>query len=437
LLVFWTEVCVISVEQHLARIKGTVTALPTEVVPLAHALGRTLRADVRARVTLPPWPNSAMDGYAVRAEDLRTASANAPLQMPVVADIEAGSTHKFVLKPGTVARIMTGAPLPAGCDAVVALERVQGWDPSASTVSVAAPSSVVFLEPTSEGKNVRQAGEDAVEGSLILETGTQLTPPRLAACAAVGVSELEVGRRVRVSIIATGTELVEPGADLQWGQIFDSNGTLVRSLSEEAGAEIVSVFRSADDGPSLFDLVATASALCDVLIVTGGASVGAYDTTRLILDQSYQGSDQGVASDFRRIAFESVAMQPGKPQGFGQLDSGTTVWCLPGNPVSVWVSFQLFIEPALRALQGQSSADATWLRASASQSWDSPQGREQFMPVVVSSVPGEKLSVAPASARGSGSHLAASLGLASAMARINADVTRVNVGDIVLVKGMY
>ena len=426
----------ISVDDYAASILAQLGTLPAEQVDLNQALGRLLRADVHAQVTLPPWPNSAMDGYAVHALELRGASAESPATLPVVADIEAGSTTKFVLEAGTAARIMTGAPIPQGCTAVVAVERVQGWDPAIHTVNVMPPAEVTFIESTAEGANIRLAGEDALAGDLVLPAGERLTAPRIAACAAAGASTVSVSRHVRVGIITTGTELVEPGRELEWGQIYDSNGPLVRGMVETVGAEVVSITRVPDDAPELFAAVREASTSCDVIILTGGASVGAYDTTRLVLDRSYVSDDDPVADEFRRVTFQSVAMQPGKPQGFGVLDSGARVWALPGNPVSVWVSFQMFIEPALAALQGSLTPATSWIAATAAQSWKSPTGREQFMPVIVASASGETLKVAPASARGSGSHLAASLGRMTAMARVAAEVTEVAEGDTVLVKGL-
>lgn len=426
----------ISVDDYASSILARVGTLPTEQLSLEQARGRFLSSDVRTAVTLPPWPNSAMDGYAVHAVDVRSASADQPVTLPVVADIEAGSTTKHVIPAGAAARIMTGAPIPRGCTAVVPVERVQGWDPAIHTVNVAAPEQVTFLEPIAEGANIRMAGEDAQAGDLVLAAGTLLTPARIAACAAAGINTLRVSQPPRVGIITTGTELVEPGQPLQWGQIYDSNGPLVHSLVHETGAQVVSVHRVADDAPQLFAAVAETEAQCDVLILTGGASVGAYDTTRLVLDRDFVPDVDPISDDFRRVTFQPVAMQPGKPQGFGVLDSGTRVWALPGNPVSVWVSFHMLIKPALDALQGVAQPTTHWIPATASQAWTSPVGREQFMPAIVTSASGEPLSVAPASARGSGSHLAASLGKMTAMVRVPAAVTEVAVGDTVLVKGV-
>jgi molybdopterin molybdotransferase len=426
---------VISVDDYAASILTTVGTVSVETVELAQAFGRVLREEVRAKVTLPPWPNSAMDGYAVHALDLRNASADNPATLPVVADIEAGSSTRYSLEAGTAARIMTGAPIPQGCTSVVPVEKIAGWNPSVHTVNVTAPAEVTFVASVNEGANIRLAGEDALAGDLVLAAGQSLTAPRVAACAAAGMSTVSVSSRLRVAIITTGTELVEPGLDLEWGQIYDSNGPLVQGLVEASGAQLVSITRVADNPGELFAAVKEASVNSDVLILTGGASVGAYDTTRLVLDQSYSSDDDPIGDEFRRVSFQSVAMQPGKPQGFGVLDSGTRVWALPGNPVSVWVSFQMFIEPALAAMQGSTVTIGRWIPVTASASWSSPMGREQFMPVIFTSDSGETLSVAPASARGSGSHLAASLGRMTAMARVAQDVSEVNEGDTVLVKG--
>lgn len=419
-----------TVDEHLSVVLDALTPVESEVVPLRSATARVARADVASSIDLPPWPNSAMDGYAVWSADLASASDGSPVTLPVVGDIPAGDMTTHSMTAGHAMRIMTGAPVPSGCDAVVPLEKTADWDASAQTAGAAAPSSVTFVAPTSEGANVRGQGEDTRQGQRVIAAGQLLSPSACAAAAAIGVAELTVARPVRVGIISTGSELAPVGGPLGFGQIYDSNGPLLEALSAGCGVDVVSRQSVADDPQLLSATIRSAQRGIDVLILTGGASVGAFDATREVLDRAHGNSE------LHRVEFVSVAMQPGKPQGFGVLDNGTVVFALPGNPVSVWVSFHLFIEPALRILQGRTDAQPAWLPAQVAQGWRSPVGREQFMPVITTSASGERLTVAAASARGSGSHLAATLAQATGIARIPAEVTDVAAGDTVLMRGL-
>ncbi|MFW2514624.1 gephyrin-like molybdotransferase Glp [Demequina sp. SO4-13] len=384
----------------MARALALVAPLAPHQRPLALALGLTAARDHRARDASPPFDNSAMDGYAVRAADVHGASAETPVRLPVAGETAAGAPPAAV-RAGQAWRIMTGAPMPDGADAVVPVESTDG-----GTERVAVAKAV---EP---GRHVRRAGEDALPGDVIVSAGQTLTATRLGALAAVGVSAVDVVRPARVAVIATGDELVEPGAALGPGEIHDSNSVLLAALVREAGAEPLVMERVRDSPEQLLQRLAAADA--DLVITTGGVSVGAYDVVKAAL------SSEGVE-------FVSVAMQPGKPQGLGTV-RGMPIACLPGNPVSVLVSFAAIVAPMIARLHGSETAVAQQrTSATVEQGWATAPGRRQFMPVRFTA-PG---SVAPATAGGSGSHLIASLAAAQALADIPADTERVSAGDTV------
>jgi molybdopterin molybdotransferase len=385
-----------TVDEHLRLVLTGVTAGPLESVPLADALGRRLAAAVDALHPLPRWDNSAMDGYAVRAADL----AEVPVALFVIEDIAAGTPGLEAVQPGEAARIMTGAPMPAGADSVVPVEHTDGR------------TDVVTIQIAPEpGAHVRRAGEDRLEGEAVASVGELLTPQRLAAIAAAGHGTVDVRARPRVAIITTGSELVEPGAPLGAASIHDSNGVLVRALVTEAGGVIASQSRSTDDPDDLARCLADVDA--DLLILTGGASVGAYDVTKAVLGAT--------------IEFTNVAMQPGKPQGFGRLPDGTTVFALPGNPVSVWASFHVFVAPWLAARRGVGGCHR--VQATTTVGWKSAKPRTQFRPATIGRNDTGDWELTPVSS--AGSHLVATLAIANGYAIVPADVDSVASGDTV------
>lgn len=386
------------VDAHVALALGLVDPLPAVAVPLLDAIGSVTAADHRALVASPPFDNSAMDGYAVRAADVARASRRAPAEMPVAGESAAGAPPA-TLPAASAWRIMTGAPVPVGADAIVPVEDTDG---GVETVEIRAA-----VDP---GRHVRRAGGDAQVGDVIVAAGVDVTPARLAALAAVGLDAVVVTRAPRVAILATGDELVHPGQPLEPGRIYDSNAVLLEGLVRAAGAQPLPLAR-VGDRPD--DLIATLDGLeADLIVTTGGVSVGAYDVVKAAL------SDRGV--DFAR-----VAMQPGKPQGLGRFD-GTPIACLPGNPVSVLVSFAVVVAPMVRRLRSAPPLEAHET-AVVSEGWRTSPGRRQFMPVRWTG-PG---SVAPATAGGSGSHLIASLAQAQALADVDAAVDEVSAGDTV------
>ncbi|WP_448006366.1 molybdopterin molybdotransferase MoeA [Agromyces bauzanensis] len=397
----------VRVSAHLERILASVAPLGTvEVVRLADAAGRTLATSVDALVDLPSFDNSAMDGYAVRRADVAAAAVDAPIVLDVVADLPAGSAEEVTIGPGQAARIMTGAPVPAGADAVVPVERTD-----AGTARVA-----IHAAPR-PGHHIRLRGEDLRAGDRVLTAGMELGARRVAAAAAAGLAELPVVAVPRVAVVATGSELVEPGAPLARGRIHDSNSLLLAALVAEAGCAVSEIRRLPDDPHVLSEWLETRGD-CDAVVFSGGVSVGAYDVVRHVLG--------GLGT----VDFVRVAMQPGKPQAFGALPDGTPVFGLPGNPVSVAVSFEAFVRPALLRLAGRAEVRRPTWRAVAAVGWRSPAGRRQYMPVALGADEGVP-TVRPATSGGSGSHLVGGLAAADGFAIIPEDVEEVAAGDLV------
>lgn len=389
-----------SVAEHRDAILASLAPLPPVETPLDHALGLVLAEDVHALVDVPGFDNSAMDGYAVRRADVVGASPGHPVVLEVVADLPAGSGDDPAVPAGSAARIMTGAPVPADADAIVPVEDTDGGTDRVTVRAEPAPAAFV-----------RRAGSDVRRGDRVLAAGRTLTSRDLAAAAATGLASLPVHPAPQVGVLSTGTELAEPGAPLTRGRIHDSNAVLLAGLLAEAGCVAVPLGAVADDEGALVAALERASGL-DAVVTSGGVSVGAYDVVKAVL------APLGVW-------FGPVRMQPGKPQGYGRLPGGIPVFCLPGNPVSVAVSFEAFLRPAMRALQGRADLVRPVTRAAATEGWTSPRGRAQYMPVRASDA-----GVAPASPGGSGSHLAASLAAADGFAIVPEDVTEVRTGDV-------
>jgi molybdopterin molybdotransferase len=395
----------LTVEEHRSRVLAAASLLPAETVSLSEASGRTLAEPVLAAHDLPGFDNSSMDGFAVRFADVEGADAEHPVSLRVIADLPAGTADDPSLAPGQAARIMTGAAVPADADAIVPFEDTAGGlADSLDTIEV-------LRAPAAAGAFIRRRGGDTRAGDVVLSAGEHLGPFALAAAAAAGVAEVAVRRRPRVAVVSTGSELVAPGDTPTRGQTPDSNATLLAALVAAADADIELVDRVGDD-PAGIETVLARVSRADVVVFTGGVSAGAYEPVRLALSD--------------RIAFEKVAMQPGKPQAFGALADGRLVFGLPGNPVSVAVSFEVFVRPALLALQGRAVLDRRIARLTASEAWTTPPGRRQYLPAAVDLVAG---TVRPATAGGSGSHLAASLARAEAFAIVPAEVSAVSVGD--------
>ena len=476
----------LSVEAYVAEVLAALTPLPAVDTPLFAAHGLVLAQDVTAALPVPPWTNSAMDGYAVRARDTESAAPQAPVILPVAGDVPAG-TAPAPLVPGTAQRIMTGAMLPENADAVVKVE-----DTDQAPGPHPPPAEVGIRVAARPGLNVRQAGEDVGIGDSVLTAGTFMTATAVASLASVGLSAVRAFPRPRVAVVSTGAELVEPGQELPAGAIPDSNSLLLAGLVAEHGARLASVSRSVDAAESLATALIEAARGADLIVTSGGVSAGAFDPLVMLAEDDEDGENgENTADGTVRLRLSKVAMQPGKPQGHGVVrieDGGThrqvPIITLPGNPVSVLVSFITVVAPALARLAGRDSVpgplpgsgvrrphDALSMRARAAAAWRTPPGRRQHIPVrfvqaparasvedvegmedMENSAPGAAaesteraecaertestgstaspvLWVEPTHRLGSGSHLVASMAAAEALAVVGEEVAEVAVGD--------
>lgn len=362
-----------SVAEHQRVVTELIRPRPPVAVPLTEAQGLVLAEDVVAQLALPVFDNSAMDGYAVHADDTSTATPEHPVVLPVAEDIPAGRTDQLTLQPGTAHRIMTGAPLPAGATAVVPVEDTDG---GVDVVSIRAPREA--------GRHIRHAGEDVSPGTTALRQGQVVTPAVLGLAAALGIAELQVVPRQRVLVISTGSELVTPGTALRPGQIYESNSIMLAGAVRDAGAELVAVATAEDEVAQFSSIIDRYAGDADLIITSGGVSAGAYEVVK---DAFGREGDQGVE-------FVKVAMQPGMPQGVGRV-AGATIVTLPGNPVSALVSFEVFIRPALRRAMGLPDPDRPHRTAVLAESLTSPRGKRQFRRAVLSDDAGTVTSYGP------------------------------------------
>lgn len=400
-----------SVEEHLAEILAAVRPLESERMPVADARGRTLREPLHARVDIPVFDNSAMDGFAVRFADVEAAGRDTPVTLQVIADLPAGSPLDPQFGPGEAIRIMTGSAVPTGADAIVPFEGTAGG------LAESLGEITVLVPPARPGLHIRRRGEDVVAGDEVMPAGVELGAFQLSAAAAAGIPDLVVSRRPRVAVVSTGTELVPPGAPLERGQIPESNSELLAGLAADAGAEVVLRTSVPDDESGLAALLSELAGRVDAVVFSGGVSAGAYEVVKNTLEGT--------------MAFSKVAMQPGKPQGFGVAADGALLFGLPGNPVSAAVSFEVFARPALLAMQGRAQLARPVLRLPAASRWRTPPARRQYLPATLDCTDPARWTVRPATAGGSGSHLAGGLALAEAYAIVPAEVDAVDPGDLV------
>ena len=316
----------ISIDEARAQILAAIRPLPATTIELSAALGRVLAADVDAAEDVPPFANSAVDGYAVRAVDV----ASTPVELDVVGELAAGAAPTVGIGAGQAIRIMTGAPIPDGADAIVMVEETERLDDG---------NRVRVGRPVSSGDAVRTAGDDIVAGDVVFRAGFVVGVPALGVLASVNRRSINVVRPPRVAVLSTGDELVSDGGPLRLGQIRESNKTMLIGAVEQAGFEVVDYGVVVDDEAVLEGVLRQAAAQCDAIVTSGGVSMGDYDVVKAVL------------SRIAEMNWMQIAIKPAKPFAFGLLD-GTPVFGLPGNPVSAFVSFELLARPALRKMAG-------------------------------------------------------------------------------------
>jgi molybdopterin molybdotransferase len=398
----------ISVDEHLARIIDSIEPLPDFPQPLMETMGLSAAEDVVSTVALPSFDNSAMDGYAVRAADVATASEETPVHLPVVGEIGAGQARLLALSPGTAAKIMTGAPVPDGADAVVPYE----WTDRGV-------AQVRIIQPAEAGAHVRRAGEDVSEGDLLVEAGTVLGPRHLGLLASVGRATVRSRPRPRVVVLSTGSELREPGTDLGPDSIYDGNSWLLAAAARQAGAIAYRVGIVPDEPRAFLSALNDQLVRADLVVTSGGVSQGDFDVVKEAL------------SPLGSVWFGPVAMQPGKPQGFGVVgEDQVPIFTLPGNPVSAYISFEMFVLPALRKLMGKAPYSRPTTRARLTHGVSSPAGRRQFLRGSFERGRGGP-TVSPVG--GPGSHLIGGLADSNALIVVPEDTTSLPAGEMVQV----
>jgi molybdopterin molybdotransferase len=395
-----------TMEAHRDYLLSCVTELPPFNQHLLDALGLSLCENITSTVDLPRFDNSAMDGYAVRAVDVADASPDGPVSLPVVGEIAAGAAAPHRLSPGTSMKIMTGAPMPEQADTIVPYENS---DRGVSDVKITAPSK--------PDQHVRHRGEDIQAGMQLFRAGDLLGPRDIGVLAGIGLNKVLVRPRPRVVVISTGTELVEPGSELDRDQqIFDANSFLLAAAVRAVGAQVFRVGQVGDDGALLKRVVAEQLLRADLILTSGGISQGDYDLVKAVIPEL------GVCD------FAQVAMQPGKPQGFGLIGADRVpIVMLPGNPVSSFVSFEVFVRPVLRKLMGATPYVRPTVKAEAAHAMTSIVGRLQLARGVVSHTESGRRQVELIG--GHGSHLLGDLAWANALVILPAETEHVAAGE--------
>jgi molybdopterin molybdotransferase len=395
-----------TMEAHREYLLSCVSELPPFNQHLLDAVGLSLCEDISSTVDLPRFDNSAMDGYAVRAVDVADASPDTPVSLPVVGEIAAGAAAPHRLSPGTAMKIMTGAPMPEQADTVVPYEN-----------SDRGISDVKIIAPSQPDQHVRHRGEDIRAGAQLFRAGDLLGPRHIGVLAGIGLDKVLVRPRPRVVVISTGTELVEPGSELDRDdQIFDANSFLLAAAVRSTGAQVFRVGQVGDDGELLKRVVAEQLLRADLILTSGGISQGDYDLVKAVIPEL------GVCD------FAQVAMQPGRPQGFGLIGGDRVpMIMLPGNPVSSFVSFEVFVRPVLRKLMGVEPFVRPTVRAQAAHAMTSVFGRQQLARGIASHTESGSRQVELAG--GHGSHLLGDLARANALVILSLETEHVAAGE--------
>ena len=391
----------IEFEEARALALSALKTRPPESVLLAGALGRTLARDIKARENIPPFDKATMDGYALRAEDIRAAGKDAAVELEVLEDLPAGRVSRRSVGRGQAVRIMTGAPLPKGADAVVMVEDTER-----------SGGRVIIRRAVRPADNTGQAGEDLKKGELVLERGAVIGPAETGMLAATGLARVPVVRRPKLAVIATGDEIVEPGERKAAGQIRNSNGPALLALALRTGADAKYLGIARDRSSSLRAKLARAKG-ADILVLTGGVSVGDYDLVK----------DELRAAGVKPV-FWQVRIKPGKPVFFGRRGS-RLVFGLPGNPTSAMVTFLLFVQPAIERLLGRTNPGPRAGRAVLTEDVVLKPGRTQFLRGVLDAE-GPVLTVAPYPDQKSG--VLRSMVRSQVLIAVQADVSRLEKG---------
>ncbi len=400
----------LGVAQASSRVLAAARPLPSQRVPLIDALGRALAEDLSSTVTLPPWDNSAMDGYAVRGADVTTASEETPVTLRVVGRIRAGEPSRERVGPGEAVRIMTGAPIPAGADSVI---RVEDTDAGPT------PGSVRVRQSRDRGRHIRPAGQDMRPGERMLSRGDAIGPGTVGVIAALGAADVAVSRRPLVAILTTGDELRGPDRydEVRSGHgVPESNGPMLAAAVAAAGGVPLLLDVGSDDAPSLERCIRS-GADADVLVTVGGASMGEADLVKRVLD------DVGFNLDFWR-----VRMRPGSPFSFGHLPGERLpqpVFGLPGNPASAFVTFEVLVRPFLLKMAGHKNVHRRLLRCTAGSDLQGADGLTVFARVIVSR-DGNGLLAVPTGAQSSG--LVRGLATARGLAVVRGDAPSILLG---------
>lgn len=401
-----------TLDEHRARAVSMVAPLPTREVSLDEAVGGVLAADVVATLAVPPFDMAAMDGYAVRFADLGPVDA-APVTLRVIGEAAAGADMALTLEPGEALRIMTGAPLPAGADAVVPVERTSTGHFRAGVARAEITVDVPRLDRT----HVRPRGEDVMPGDLVCPAGTHVTGPVVAAAASAGATVLRVHQVPCVGVLATGSELVTSGVAPVHGQIPDSNSHLLAAGVRDAGGNAVRHPSVGDTATALAGALDELRADVDLIITSGGVSAGAHDVVRALLDSG----DERLTE----IEVAAVDMRPGRPQALARW-RGIPWIAVPGSPVAAFVSVAMFARPVIQRLAGRTTTELPLVPRVASTSWSSPPNRVQILPV-------RHLADGRVAPAGRGGHLLSGLAGADALAVVPVDVTEVSEGSSIQV----
>jgi molybdopterin molybdotransferase len=396
----------ITVEDHLERILRALGPLEAYDQPVVESLGLPLNENFIAPIDLPRFDNASCDGYALLAADITGASRNNPVTLPVVGEIHAGAAKPFAISAGTAVRIVSGAPIPHGADTVVPFD---GTDRGTARVEIRAS--------VAEGTNVRVTGSDVQAGDLVLPAGSVLGPREIGLLAALGSSRARVRPRPRVVVLSTGNELREPGAHLDYDSIYDGNSFMLAAAIRASGALAYRAGAIADDPRAFRDALSEQLVRADLVVTSGGVSEGEKDIVKQTL--------AAVGS----VQFDSVAIQPGRPQGFGTVfEEQTPILTLPGNPVAAYVSFEVFVLPAIRRLMGRTPYRRPMVHAVLASDIESEPGLRQYVRGYFE-VTHRGAKVTPV--QGHESHRIGALSRANALIVVNEDETALNMGDTV------